>query len=102
MFLTLGVSVLLDVPDGVQLVDVLVGHDLVLVEAPVRVERVGELHGLAGGDVDEADLRADRRPHGLLALGEGGRLVDDLDAPVVLRGHRDVVVDVACDLELRR
>jgi hypothetical protein len=60
--LTLCVSVLLHVPDGVELVVVLVAHDLVLVEAPLRVHLAGKLQRLAGADVDQLDLRADRLP----------------------------------------
>ena len=54
--LTLGVSVLLDIPDGVHLVDELVRADLVLVEAPVRVRLHRELERLTSRRVDEPHL----------------------------------------------
>ncbi len=54
---TFSVSVLLNVPDGVHLVEGLVCHHLVLVEAPVGVKAGGEAQGLAGGHVDQADLQ---------------------------------------------
>ena len=49
--------VFLDVPDGVDLVDELVGADLVLVEAPVGVGLHRELERLPRRCVDEPDLR---------------------------------------------
>ena len=48
---------LLDVPDGVDLVDELVRADLVLVESPVGVRLHRELERLTGRLVDETDLR---------------------------------------------
>lgn len=39
---------LLDVPHGVDLVDHLVAHHLVLVVAPLRIQAGGELQGLEG------------------------------------------------------
>ncbi len=54
---TFRVSVLLNVPDRVHLVEGLVGHHLVLVEAPVGVQAGGEAQGLPGGHVDQADLK---------------------------------------------
>ena len=60
--LTFGVSVLLDVPDGVQLVVVLVADNLVLVEAPLRVDLAGELERVSGADVDQLDLGSDGLP----------------------------------------
>ena len=48
---------LLDVPDGVDLVDELVRADLVLVESPVGVRLHRELERLTGRLVDESDLR---------------------------------------------
>ena len=54
---TFCVSVLLYVPDRVHLVEGLVCHHLVLVEAPVGVKAGGEAQGLTGGHVDQADLQ---------------------------------------------
>ena len=68
MQLTLSVSVLFHVPDGVQLVVVLVADDLVLVKAPFREDLAGELESLSGADVNQLDLGSDRLPE------EEGRL----------------------------
>ena len=54
--LVITLPVLLDVPDGVDLVDELVGADLVLVEAPVGVRLHRELERLPRRRVDEPDL----------------------------------------------
>ena len=48
---------LLDIPDGVHLVDELVRADLVLVEPPVGVRLHRELERLTGRLVDESDLQ---------------------------------------------
>lgn len=66
---TFAVSVFLHVPDGVLLVQHLVGHYLVLPVAPVWQLPPGELEGLAGVHVNQANLQDNTRllePAGLL------------------------------------
>lgn len=54
--LTLGVAVLLDIPDSILLADNAISHYLVLVEAPVWQLSSTELKRLARVDVNQAYL----------------------------------------------
>lgn len=81
---------LLHIPHGVLVRHGLVGHHLVLVEAPGGQLAAAEAQRGARLHVHEAHERADAVPRGALVLA-----VHDLHAPQVLRRHRHVVVDVA-------
>lgn len=93
LILTLGIPVLLDVPNGIGLVHQPVRDNLVLIEAPI-------------GQLPAAKLQRELRSvcvhmyQSHLALNRVPRVagmipVCDLDSPQILRRHRHIVVDVA-------
>lgn len=89
LIFALGVPMFFDVPYGVGLIEQAIGDDFVLIESPVGKLSAAEFQSVFSADVDQANLALDRVPEVAVAFS-----IDDFDAPQILRGHRNVVVDV--------
>lgn len=83
---------LLNIPNAVGMVEILVGRNLMLIVAPLRQLSTGEAECSVCCYVHQSDLRLYGMPVDAFVL-----LVEDLDAPQQLTRHGDVVVDVAGD-----